>query len=412
MIQILFFIVSLVGTKGSASTTSAPQGVTYPVYSDVALNNIRIGAEGIVRASTDEDILVFIGNSASYFYHAVKNVRRSILVPSSNLYYLSEPRDYLEYKAEHYDLYSSVFLEPIRSEASTRGRNIVLVDYSFTGRTIDVFNALLGMAEQTEFIHLVANHQFPLEARSPEHTRTRSVVVLPSSVISLINGVYRRLCPSLGKEQWGESSPDLLSKYEQIEAVAADIARIPPVVLPLTELPPMTRPVNIKSMTDRFREMEGNPYRNTWSEGISVDLSLFVDRFEEMLEYKLSEPFSIRLNDFLAFMRKHPPSEPSRDADIERIAYDLSHIHLRMGYYGIGPLFSDGKRLVSLMISHQEFLDRFGVLFVKAVVSIEVPSALEAEFHEVTGLLALKEGTSPDWFQNAVSETTTPSFSL
>jgi hypothetical protein len=412
MKHILVFIVSLIGTKSSVSTTHSPPEKKFPEYSDVALDNIRIGAEGIVRASTDEDILVFIGNSASYFYHAVKSVRRSFLVPSSNLHYTSEPREYLEYKAEHYDLYSSVFLEPIRSEARSHGRNIVLVDYSVRGRSVDVFNAILGMEAQTEFIHLAADHQFPLNARSPKHTKTRTVVVLPASVMALADGVYRRLSPSFGKEKWGESSPELLTTYEQIEAVAADIARIPPVVLPLPELAPMTRPVNIKNMTDRFREIEDEPSPSTWSEGISMDLSFFIDRFQNLLGFFLKQVPSISPRKILDLIRMKPPKELSSDIDNEEIAYELCDIYEDMHTGGGVAVVYHGKRVVTLMLVNQELFDSLAVSFAKTIVGLPVPSELEAEFHLVTGLTALQQSTSPEWFQNAITETTTPAFTL
>ena len=384
------------------------------------LDLIRDGAEQIVANTTSDEILVFTGNTASYFYHAVKHARHSFLVPSSNLYYINEPGDFLEYHRVHseYQRYSEVFLDPIRQEATQENKKIVLIDYSLTGRTVDAFNAMLGLEEQTEFIHLAPEHQFPLSIWSPRHTKTRKVVVVGRSLLSLANGAYLRLCPSFSSKEWGQSSHHLMPQFESSEQVAKNIALIPAVEPRTDSLHEVeeTNLVDLNLLTVRFsRGEDGGAIQRQWQSGLKHDLSFFIDRAEKELTVTEWRSMDESPGDEQSFLHKVIEQQSIRpeQVDNEYIAFVLSTISTYIMYTrSTCATIMSGGDLPFIMMHNRQVRDKLGKPFLKIAKGIPITNF--EEFNRVLGLTSLRD-SDPEWFDRIIQEieaTTEPSLSV
>lgn len=193
---------------------------------DEALAAIKIGKQEILRSTSDKDLLVFLGNSASYFYHAVSKERDSYLIPISGRYRVFG-RDSPDKKM--IKRFVNVYLSPIVKKALGEDKRIVIVDHSHTGQSIENF-VLLWMEYSSpcyiSFLNLLTQTQRRVGVIDPRYTQLLGKVTMPDIAIHLFNDGYVRLTPHHQHWKWGESSPSLLENYEQNSEVLKAIELI------------------------------------------------------------------------------------------------------------------------------------------------------------------------------------------
>ena len=209
--------------------------VSFQYYRDldaVALECIDVGSKEILSATNEDEILVFIGNSPSYFYHSLKHVRPHVFqLPMSGLYYLDTIDGHIDEMRETQPngvkKYESVYLDPIRNLARLGNRKVVLIDWSYTGRAMDVFHAFLGIPE-AEGLQIISPDSLIKGIFNPLHLHIRKFI-LSECEGKFANQGYVRLCPGFCSHLWDTSGINLVSEYiESHPNVARNIAMIPP----------------------------------------------------------------------------------------------------------------------------------------------------------------------------------------
>jgi hypothetical protein len=203
---------------------------------DKALEAIGIGKQQILAATSEKDLLVFLGNSASYFYHAVSEQRVSYRIPISGRYVI----DALDRKERN--RFEEVFISPIVNEALKDDRKIILIDHSHTGQSVDSFNSLLRNychECRASFINLVTHTQVKDALSSkkpwihpPKTIALHSYVVLPDVAVKLFNDGYVRLSPHHPHWKWEKSTSTLLQEYQKQPKVLEAIEKLGTRILP------------------------------------------------------------------------------------------------------------------------------------------------------------------------------------
>jgi hypothetical protein len=189
------------------------------------LADILDGARQILASTAADEVLVFVGNSASYFYHALKTERpNSFLVPFSGGWY---PLDFGTWSLKLADKFDSVMLDPIRELALALNSAIVLVDITIHGRSVVSFDKLLRRRNcdhcRTELLQ-ISSSPGVLPKSNPKDIYVRAMIMV--ELDGFLVGSYVRLVPSFQHKLWAASSPALVRVYENRPVAAQAIQSI------------------------------------------------------------------------------------------------------------------------------------------------------------------------------------------
>jgi hypothetical protein len=235
--HILFTLLTAVVLVVAIGANALPPGGDGPIpemltnqdLDDEALDAIRTVKEAILKASSPtSDVIVFIGNSGSYFYHAIKKQRDAYLVPISGRY-LTRPENMPSKEAR--TTFQQVFLLPIIKRAFYGQKNIILVDHSQSGQSVDSFNEMLQslcLKCRTEFINIIPQQKAMAGTiRAPYTVQTIGHIYLPYYMSAqLFNDGYVRLSPQFPHGKWHEATASMMREYEEQPRVRAAIAQI------------------------------------------------------------------------------------------------------------------------------------------------------------------------------------------
>jgi hypothetical protein len=238
MQMIYFLILNPVVIVLGAAASSVPKNVPMPL-DDVMLEAISFGADKIVDFTDSKDVLVFLGNSASYFYHGVRAIgklnsgkkRDSFLVPISGASELSVSVDHKRSISGELTIWSKIwsiwrvrkfrntFIDPIVEQSL--GKRIVLIDFSWTGKGVENLHKIFQDAvaashnkPEIVFLNLTTKEQhYFRERKLPNNIETIREVILKEHCLPLFNGKYQRLVPDYKFGKWLEDYGNILAEF-------------------------------------------------------------------------------------------------------------------------------------------------------------------------------------------------------
>ena len=197
------FVIGSTDTNSVALTNDAKSAISY-------------GARKIIAHTSLNEMLLFLGNSASYFYYAVRKTgkREAHLIPVSGRYTLDEEDK--RYSDSHF---IETYVTPVVTRALTENRVIVLIDHTHSGITVDNFVSVLDSRCngrcKLALINLVAEAQvLGHSIRPPRKVGTRYEVVLPNVGVELFNEHFFRLTPHHPRSKWHLSNPNLITEHQ------------------------------------------------------------------------------------------------------------------------------------------------------------------------------------------------------
>jgi len=196
-------------------------------FSPAQINDLLQAKQTIMQNSTEKDVLVFVGNSASYFYYTFsENNRTCLLLPVSALSYIE--RGVVTPTEKQYDIFCKsveMLLDFVKQD-----RKIIIIDHSGTGESIVGLQTVLQRCWPTYFLDL---HFINLLDRLSIQQRdvvakklTKKNITIVCNVISGISGFFNdlfnekfpRLVPHYPIYKW-EQQVDNVVKNDQAAAI-------------------------------------------------------------------------------------------------------------------------------------------------------------------------------------------------
>lgn len=218
---------------------------------DPAMEAIGIGQREILENTRKNDLLVFLGNPASYFYHAVASQRDAHLVPIFATAWFDTDRILAEDRAT----FENVFLAPIVKATESR-RNIVIIGHSIDGSE-SASNTFISVLRQfcprckLSYLNLITEFQLGLSTENQKGLKKLTKIVLPGIAIRLFNRDFVELCPEFPPSQWHTATTIMLNTFERQPEVYETISRISSAFYPLQASKSNYRLPKFKSLLGR-----------------------------------------------------------------------------------------------------------------------------------------------------------------
>lgn len=193
-----------------------------PPFTPTQMYEFVLAKREIMKNSNINDVLVFVGNSASYFYYTFSKIdRECIILPASGLSYMErgdETRK--EPDKKQYDAFCKKSDVDLLYKYVTQKRKIIVIDHSGTGESVIALRKVLirchsdfFVENQLHFINLVDfNSTFKINKKVLGLKLFRQNIIYVCSVISssssgffnnLFNDNISRLVPYYPIHKWG-----------------------------------------------------------------------------------------------------------------------------------------------------------------------------------------------------------------
>ncbi len=299
--------------------------------------------------------------------------------------------------------YEQVFLDPIREHARETGQTIVYVDISITGRSVELFDAIMrrNVPELKKAELLMLTDTLSQVPQIPREVLVRKSLYTKKGY-ELVQGYFARLTPQFPRTRWFCSDPAIMRVYPNIPSAARNIKLIEDFIEThggvevYQDFSPL---VNVQE----FFTLKGTKlHYNELQQQFTLPLSHWTNIIKSDIEIiSESEVIARHASVYDTGVEEEAITTP-RDSPIS-IALELDNIHaLRYEILdGKTLLFSWAKRIVSIMNSDIYVRDQIGPSFVDLLTKL--PTSLGAEI-DISNRIGFREFAinNREWLQSAI----------